>query len=844
MPHNNNFCYEFGPFNLEPAQRLLRRDGYPVSLTPKATEILLLLLKNAGQLVKKEDLISEIWPNTFVEEANLTQNIFTLRRALGDDGTGAKYIETVSRRGYRFVAAVRKVAAPQHLSVDLNSEDSENRAVTTPSPTKPPIIAVLPFLNGTGDTKVEYFADGITESIINSLSPISRLRVMSRSSVFRYKGKELDPQKIGLELGVDAVLIGKVHVRESGLLISAELVDVANGWQLWGENFDREASDIFEIQDEIARQLSATLKVRLTGDEERRVTKRYTENTEAYQAYLEGRYNWSKYTRESIEKAIVHFRRAIDLDPNYALAYAGIVDCYLRLATNYLPPEEPPQTGTDPFDPQVSQDELSETEVSDEKIRLRHEWDWKGAERELRRANELKSNYPAAHQWHAAYQFSVELYQNSGAISTKLVSPKGKERLISGFAVRHTPALNLTPDEEVQVFCTIAREQIEVGNYEAGCLVLQRWWTLGEWPKLEGLSPHSAADLLFTVGVLAGWISSTGHTQTGQKHAEALLNGSIALFEHLASKRRSAEGQIELGMSYYRQGMFDLARSTLVRAFGELSEDDRELRSVGLIRLGMVERHAGRLHDALARFTEASEIAELSGGLITGRFHHELATTLKKLHVTHDRSDYFDRVINHYNLAFYQFQAIGNHRYAAISKNNHGYLLLSLERFEEAERHLLWARKLFDGLNDKIRRAQVDETLARLHLATAQFDQAERTIDLAIGALESGDEEALLAEALTTKGVILCRQGRHAEAKGILEGAHRVADRCGDSEGAGRALLVVIEEMCELLGDQERRELGARLNKLLVHSQQTTTLDRFRKCIEVIETWPRYSRTS
>jgi len=296
-------------------------------------------------------------------------------------------------------------------------------------------------------------------------------------------------------------------------------------------------------------------------------------------------------------------------------------------------------------------------------------------------------------------------------------------------------------------------------------------------------------------------------------------------------------------MSYYRQGMFDLARTTLVRAFGELSEDDRELRSVGLIRLGMVERHAGHLHDSLARFTEASEIAELSGPLIAGRFHHELATTLKKLPMTEDRSDYFDPVINHFNLAFYQFEAIGNHRYAAIVKNNHGYLLLSLKRFEEAEAHLLWARKLFDGLDDKIRRAQVDETLARLHLATDQFEHAEHTVDLAIKTLETGDEEALLAEALTTKAVILCRQGRHSEAKGILEGAHRVAERCGDSEGAGRALLVLIEEMCELLEAQERQELGTRLNKLLAHSQQATTLDRLRNCIRVLEAWPQDPET-
>jgi TolB-like protein len=833
MPHNNNFCYEFGPFSLEPAQRLLRRDGYPVSLTPKATEILLLLLKNAGQLVEKEDLISEIWPNTFVEEANLTQNIFTLRRALGDDGTGAKYIETVSRRGYRFVAAVRKVAAPQHLSVDLNSEESENRAVTTPSPTKPPIIAVLPFLNGTGDTKVEYFADGITESIINSLSPISKLRVMSRSSVFRYKGKELDPQKIGLELGVDAVLVGKVHVRESGLLISAELVDVANGWQLWGENFDRETSDIFEIQDEIARQLSATLKVRLTGDEERRVTKRYTENTEAYQAYLEGRYNWSKYTRESIEKAIVHFRRAIDLDPNYALAYAGIVDCYLRLATNYLPPEELPLTGTEPLDTQVSQDQLSETEVSDEKIRLRHEWDWKGAERELRRANELKSTYPAAHQWRVAYQFSVELYQNSAAISTKLVSPKAKERLISGFAARHTPALNLTPDEEVQVFCTIAREQIEVGNYEAGCLVLQRWWTLGEWPKLEGLSPHSAADLLFTVGSLADCVASTGRLGRGHKHSEALLNGSLALCEQLGFKFRAAEVRIELGCCYYRQGSFELARATLRFALQTLSADHRDLRSLGLLRLAVVERHAGRLHDSLDRLNETGEVADGAGPWILGRYHQELATTLRDLAIAEKRDEYFERATDTFQRALYEFDAVGNHRYAAAVENNLGFVLLALGRLGETESHLSRAGTLFDGLGDEVRRAQVDETLAQLYVAEGRFELAEKAVVRSVNTLETRDEEALLAEALTTKGLVLCRLGRHSEAKGALESAHRVAERCGHNEGAGRALLVLLEELSHLLPAEERVALTGQLDKLLANSQQADTLDRLRRCIQV-----------
>src|SRR6266481_6623420 len=403
MPHSNVPYYEFGPYRFEPQQRVLTRDGEAVSLTPKATEILMVLLKNPGQLVAKEELMREVWPNTFVEEANLTQNIFTLRRAMAEPGTGRKYIETISRRGYRFVAAVKVCDAAHRLSIsESEAADLQNANAAR----QPPILAVLPFINTTGDPNIERLANGLTDNIINSLSRIPKLRVMSRSAVFRYKGRELDPQIIGQELGVNAVLIGKVLSGPTGVTISAELVDVANGWQLWGESFEREASDIFEIQNEIARRLTSILKLRLTGDEEKRVTKRFTENSAAYEAYLEGRYHWSKYTREGIEEAIVHFRQAIELDINYALAYASIVDCYLRLATNYLPPVI-----------RTSEDVEFKIEPPEEKLRLRHEWDWKGAERELRRANELKSNYPAVHQWQAAYLFSLELFQASLANS-------------------------------------------------------------------------------------------------------------------------------------------------------------------------------------------------------------------------------------------------------------------------------------------------------------------------------------------------------------------------------------------------------------------------------------------
>ena len=205
-----------------------------------------------------------------------------------------------------------------------------------------PIVAVLPFVNRTRDEELEYIVDGLTDNIINNLSRVSKLRVMSHSAVFRYKASEVDPQTAGKELGASAVLVGKISVQRSGFVVGVELVDVATGWQLWGKTFDSESKDLLEIQSVITRQVLATLKLELTGAEEKHVTARYTENAEAYQAYLEGRYHWSRYTKKGIEKAIKHFRHAIEVDPNYALGLRG--DCRLLSATCDKLPAHPRMT--------------------------------------------------------------------------------------------------------------------------------------------------------------------------------------------------------------------------------------------------------------------------------------------------------------------------------------------------------------------------------------------------------------------------------------------------------------------------------------------------------------------
>ncbi|HEY6806647.1 MAG TPA: ATP-binding protein [Pyrinomonadaceae bacterium] len=392
----------------------------------------------------------------------------------------------------------------------------------------------------------------------------------------------------------------------------------------------------------------------------------------------------------------------------------------------------------------------------------------------------------------------------------------------------------LTASEEVSACCAIAREKLESGDYEAGCASLQRWWVLGEWPKQAGLNEAAAAELLLVAGTLSGWVASSKHTTGGRKPAEALLNGAIAIYEQLGDKVHAAEGRIELACCYYNQGVFDLARTTLQAALRELSEDHWELRSVALIRLAVVERFCGRLHDSLAMLDEANSLQRDAADWPKGRFHLEYANTLKDIGLAEDRKSYLERALSHYETALTHFARIGNHRYTAIVENNLGHLLSTMLRFDEACRHLDRARSLFELLKDHLRRAQVDETRAQLFLASGKYDLAEEAINQSVETLEVSGEDAFLAEALTTRGLVLCRLGKRHEAKPSLERAQRVAERCQDSEAAGRALLIMIEEMCDQLADDERREICAQANQLLANSQQAATRERLRKCQQMV----------
>ena len=264
-------------------------------------------------------------------------------------------------------------------------------------------IAVLPFVNQNNDPNVDYLADGIPESIINSLSQLPNLKVMSRNSVFHYKGKEMDAQAVAKDLKVQAVLTGRVAQRGDGLSIYVELINAQDNSQIWGQQYDRKSSDLVSLQNEIARDVSSKLKTKLSGMDEQKLAKTYTANSEAYQLYLRGRFYWNKRTVEDFKRAVPYFQQAIDKDPNYALAYSGLADCYALLGVFGAGPPMVwmPQAKTTAMKALALDDNLGEAHASLGQITWYYDWDFTGAERELRRAIELNPSYATAHQWYA-----------------------------------------------------------------------------------------------------------------------------------------------------------------------------------------------------------------------------------------------------------------------------------------------------------------------------------------------------------------------------------------------------------------------------------------------------------
>jgi len=371
------YFYEFGPFRLDATERQLLRKGEVVPLGPKVFDVLLVLVQNSGHILTKEQLMKLVWPNRTVEEGNLARNISTLRSALGQQGREPRYIETIPWRGYRFVANVKEVYDRQRQPV-IGS------------------MAVLPFANVNADAKTNYLADGITESLISGLAQLTNLRVTSRNSAFRYKGRDVDAPTVGRELKVQAIVMGRVAESEDMLSISVELIDADDDRQLWGAQYIRSPTDLFAAQEIIAREIAERLRLELSRGETQLLAKRHTQSHEAYLLFLKGRYYFHKLTLDGVRKGVEYFQEAIKKDPNYALAYAWLGDCH-----NYMNQRDEARQAV--LKALELDESLGEAHASLAFFRFLYDWDFAGAENEFRQALALSPNYAEAHHWYGVY---------------------------------------------------------------------------------------------------------------------------------------------------------------------------------------------------------------------------------------------------------------------------------------------------------------------------------------------------------------------------------------------------------------------------------------------------------
>jgi DNA-binding winged helix-turn-helix (wHTH) protein/tetratricopeptide (TPR) repeat protein len=384
--------YEFGPFRLDARERRLLRNGKPVALTPKAFETLLVLVTRRDHVVGKDDLLKTIWPNALVDESSLARNISVLRKALQDTSHTPRFIETVPRRGYRFVGAVSESMEP----------DCATRAGA------PPTVAVLPFTPVAPEQVESFLGLGFADSLITRLSWLKRLIVRPTNAVRKYAVRH-DPVSAGRALGVQWVVDGCMRVSGNRLRVTVQLVNVRNGATAWAEKFDIDGSlnDIFRIEDAIAERVASVLAHRLSALDRSRLSKRHTDNPEAHRLYLTGRYHWNKRTEESLRQALDCFTRALAADPGYALAYAGMADAYMLLGSysygTVHPRDVTPLARAAAARALEIDEELAEPTASLAFIKFRYDWDWTEADRLFRRATELDPYYATARQWYAFF---------------------------------------------------------------------------------------------------------------------------------------------------------------------------------------------------------------------------------------------------------------------------------------------------------------------------------------------------------------------------------------------------------------------------------------------------------
>jgi len=429
--------YEFSPFQVDPLKRILLRDGQPVPLTGKAFDILLMLLEARGETLTKDQLMDGVWGNTVVEEGNLSRNVSTLRKALGESPDEHQYIVTLPGLGYRFVAKVREVQKgaeeadippglePQAL-LELRPQGLTRRTLALLAGTlvvaltlalvvarwykllgqrtAPPIrsLAVLPLENLSGDPSQDCFADGITDELITDLAQVGALRVVSHTSVMRYKSSRKALPEIARELKVDAVVEGSVSRFGEEVRIRAQLVRVATDAHLWAQSYEGNVKDVMTLQSRVASAIARAIQVELTSAQQARLNLARAVDPAAHEAYLKGRYLWRQRTAESLKQSLDRFEQAIQKDPGYAEAYAGLADAYTVMVVNDHVAERVgmPQAEAAAQKALSLDDTLAEAHTSLAVVKFDFDRDPVSAEREFRTALNLDPGYATAHHWY------------------------------------------------------------------------------------------------------------------------------------------------------------------------------------------------------------------------------------------------------------------------------------------------------------------------------------------------------------------------------------------------------------------------------------------------------------
>jgi len=435
MVSRGKVVYEFGSFRFDSTQHLLLQDQQVIPLAPKAAETLAVLVEKHGQLVEKEELMKAVWPDTFVEEANLTVHVSALRKLFQEQAPSGGYIETVPRRGYRFVAPVLERLAVNGETSASPMEGQAERAGKRShasvfrvaiaglcaaallaagfvykrkgqlfglAPRRIHSVAVLPLQNLSGDPSQEYLADGLTEALVTDLAQVRSLRVISRTSIMTYKGTKKKLPEIARELNVDAVVEGSVMRSGDQVQVTAQLVEAPTDTHLWAETYEGSQRDLLVLQNRMAQAIVQQVRVALTPEEKLRLATIHLVSPESHEDYLQGRYFWNRRTPTALLSSLELYEKATKADPNSAEAYAALATAYVvMVASDQFPPQEMEGKAKAAAERARSLDEtLAEPHAALGMVKAHSDYDWNGAFAEFERAIQLDPSYAVAHHWY------------------------------------------------------------------------------------------------------------------------------------------------------------------------------------------------------------------------------------------------------------------------------------------------------------------------------------------------------------------------------------------------------------------------------------------------------------